>query len=371
VVPHFEKMLYDNALLLRVYTHWWRSTGSPLARRVALDTADWMMRDLRTPEGGFASALDADTDGVEGLTYVWTPEQLRSVLGAQDGDWAADLLVVTPAGTFEDGASTLQLPGDPDDPARWARVRAALLAAREARPQPARDDKVVAAWNGLAVAALAETGLLLDRPDLVAASAAAADLVVSVHLADGRLRRVSREGVAGRPAGVLEDYADLAEGLLALYAVTGDSRRLTAAGELLEVVLSRFPDAGVASSTPPRTPPTRSSLRCGACRTRPTTRHRRDSPPRRARCSATPPTPAPSVTGRQPRRPWRSRRSWPPATPGSRVGGLAVAEALADGPREVAVLGPENDPATAALHGWRCPPARRGRSSRWATPRRT
>src|SRR5205085_7852901 len=95
VVPHFEKMLYDNALLLRVYTHLWRATGSTSARRVALDTADWMLRDLRTPQGGFASALDADTDGVEGLTYVWTPEQLTEVLGVDDGSWAAQLLTVT------------------------------------------------------------------------------------------------------------------------------------------------------------------------------------------------------------------------------------------------------------------------------------
>src|SRR5207342_2380905 len=124
VVPHFEKMLYDNALLLRVYTHLWQATGSSFARRVALQTADWMLRDLRTPEGGFASALDADTDGVEGLTYAWTPAQLVQVLGEEDGGWAAWLLEVTPAGTFEDGASTLQLLADPeaDDADRWAEV---------------------------------------------------------------------------------------------------------------------------------------------------------------------------------------------------------------------------------------------------------
>ena len=350
VVPHFEKMLYDNALLLRVYTHWWRSTGSPLARRVALDTADWMVRDLRTPEGGFASALDADTDGVEGLTYVWTPEQLRSVLGAQDGDWAADLLVVSPAGTFEDGASTLQLPGDPDDPARWARVRAALLAAREARPQPARDDKVVAAWNGLAVAALAETGLLLDRPDLVVASAAAADLVVSVHLADGRLRRVSREGVAGRPAGVLEDYADLAEGLLALYAVTGDSRRLTAAGELLEVVLSRFSDGrgGFFDTAEDAADPQLASMRRMQDPTD-------NATPSGQSAAAGALLSYAAYTGSQRHRSAAEAAlavSAQLATGHARFAGwgLAVAEALADGPREVAVLGPEDDAATAALH---------------------
>ena len=121
VVPHFEKMLYDNALLLRAYAHWWRATGEPLAERVVRETAQFLLTSLRTPEGGFASALDADTAGVEGSTYVWTPEQLVEVLGAEDGVWAASLLGVDSAGTFEHGTSVLQLRTDPDDPARWGR----------------------------------------------------------------------------------------------------------------------------------------------------------------------------------------------------------------------------------------------------------
>ena len=225
VVPHFEKMLYDNAQLVRVYAHWWRATGSPLARRIAIETAQFMMDDLRTPEGGFASALDADTNGVEGSTYVWTRGQLLDVLGVDDAQWAADLLVVTAAGTFEHGASVLQLPADPDDEGRWSRVRAALLEARRKRPQPGRDDKVVAAWNGLAIAALAEAGVLFDRSDFIDAAVDAARLLIDVHLVDGRLRRVSRDGVVGQPAGVLEDYADVAEGLLVLAQVTA-SREL-------------------------------------------------------------------------------------------------------------------------------------------------
>ena len=134
VVPHFEKMLYDNALLLRVYVHWWRATGSPFARRIALETGDFQLRDLRTPEGGFASALDADTDGVEGLTYAWTPAQLIEALGPHDGQWAAGQLEVTAAGTFEHGASVLQRLREPDDLERYERVRSALLAARSKRP---------------------------------------------------------------------------------------------------------------------------------------------------------------------------------------------------------------------------------------------
>src|SRR3954470_5014664 len=160
VVPHFEKMLYDNALLLRVYLHLWRSTGEQWAREVADGIARFLLTDLRTPEGGFASALDADTDGVEGLTYVWTPEQLVAVLGEDDGRWAAEVFEVTARGTFEHGASTLQYLRDTDDRARLDDVRRRLLAARAERAQPARDDKVVTAWNGLAVAALAEHGVL-------------------------------------------------------------------------------------------------------------------------------------------------------------------------------------------------------------------
>ncbi|TYB46540.1 thioredoxin domain-containing protein [Actinomadura chibensis] len=240
VVPHFEKMLYDNALLARVYAHWWRVTGTPFARRIALETCDWMLRDLRTDEGGLASALDADSEGVEGKYYVWTPEQLREVLGDEDGAYAESLFEVT--GTFERGTSVLQLLRDPDDVERYERIRTALLTARAHRIPPARDDKVVAAWNGLAIAALAECGALFDRPDLVRAAEEAARLLVEVHLSEGRLARTSRAGTAGANAGVLEDYGDVAEGLLALHGVTGDPHHLRLAGELLNTVLERFGD---------------------------------------------------------------------------------------------------------------------------------
>ncbi len=350
VVPHFEKMLYDNALLLRAYTHLWRATGSALARRVALETADWMVRDLRTPEGGFSSALDADTDGVEGLTYAWTPAQLVEVLGEDDGRWAVELLAVTPDGTFEHGTSTLQLPRDPDDADRWARVRTALLAARDRRPQPARDDKVVAAWNGLAVAALAETGALLDRPDLVTAATEAADLLTTVHLVDGRLRRVSRDGVAGRPAGVLEDYADVAEGLHALYAVTGDAARLHVAAGLLEVVLSRFGDGsgGFFDTADDRADPQLAAMR------RPQDPTDNATPSGQAAAAGALLTHA-AYTGsaRHREAAERALAVYAPLAAGhARFAGwgLAVAEALADGPREVAVVGAGSDPATRELH---------------------
>jgi uncharacterized protein len=240
VVPHFEKMLYDNALLLRAYTSWSRATGSTVAHRVVEEVAEFLLRDLSTAEGGFASSLDADAAGVEGLTYSWTPEQLREVLGEQDAVRAAELFVVTAAGTFEDGASTLQLPEDPDDLHWFASVRQRLLAARATRPQPGRDDKVVTSWNGLAIAALSSAGALFDRADWVAAAERCADHVLTVHLVDGRLRRASRQGVVGRAEAVADDHGNLAEGLLHLHQATGDTRWLHEAEALVSRALDLF-----------------------------------------------------------------------------------------------------------------------------------
>ena len=187
-VPHFEKMLYDNALLVGVYTHWWRLTGNELARRVAEETCDFMIRELRTPEGGFASSLDADSDdgaghAEEGAYYVWTPAQLREALGPDDGEFAIAAFGVTESGTFEHGTSVLQRRHPVPDAERLDWIRGTLLVAREARSRPGRDDKVVAAWNGMAIGALAEAGILFDRPDLVSAASQAAQLLVDVHLA--------------------------------------------------------------------------------------------------------------------------------------------------------------------------------------------
>ena len=239
VVPHFEKMLYDNALLARVYAHWWRATGSELAKRIALETCDWMRAELGTAEGGFASAIDADSEGEEGKFYVWTPDEVGPV--------AAEMFSVTSAGTFEHGRSVLQLLDDPTDRASYDEERARLLELRGRRVRPSQDDKVVAAWNGLAVAALVECGVLFDRPDLVDAATRAATLLAEVHVEGDRLRRVSRDGVVGAPAGVLEDYGDVAEGFLALHQATGEARWLDLAGALLDAALKHFaaPDGGL------------------------------------------------------------------------------------------------------------------------------
>ncbi len=245
VVPHFEKMLYDNALLLRVYAHWARRTGDPLARRIAAETAAFLLDALSCGDM-FTSSLDADAAGVEGSSYVWTPTQLRQVLGDDDGAWAARVFAVTEQGTFEHGTSVLQLPAGADplpaEAERFERVRADLLAARGGRPQPARDDKVVTAWNGLAITALAEASVALDNPALLAAARRCAAEVVALHLVDGRLRRASLGGRVGESAGILEDYAMLATGLLAIHQLTGDPEWLDRATGLIDTALGHFAD---------------------------------------------------------------------------------------------------------------------------------
>ncbi|GAA0487571.1 thioredoxin domain-containing protein [Streptomyces olivaceiscleroticus] len=353
-VPHFEKMLYDNALLCRVYAHLWRATGSGLARRIALETADFMVRELRTEQLGFASALDADSDDgtgkhVEGAYYVWTPEQLTEVLGEADARIAADHFGVTEEGTFEEGASVLQLPDTEglQDAERIAAIKERLLAAREERPRPGRDDKVVAAWNGLAVAALAETGAYFDRPDLVQAATDAADLLVRVHM-DGqaRLHRTSRDGVAGANSGVLEDYADVSEGFLALAQVTGEGVWADFAGLLLDTVLIHFrgPDGSLYDTaddaeTLIRRPqdPTDNATPSGWT------------------AAAGALLSYAALTGSAPHREAAERalgivKALSGRAPRFIGWGLAVAEALLDGPREVAVVGSYDDEATRELH---------------------
>ena len=361
-VPHFEKMLYDNALLAGVYTHLWRRTGqrhgregAALARRVAEETCEFMLRELRTPEGGLAASLDADSDGSEGAFYVWTPDQLREVLGPEDGDFAVAAFGVTDAGTFEHGTSVLQRLAEPEGHERFDRLRGVLLTARESRVRPARDDKVVAAWNGMAIGALAEAGVLFDREDFLAAAQEAAELLVSVHyrapkesspvVGTARILRTSRDGVAGQSAGLLEDYACVAAGLLKLSGVSGEARWTTVAGELLDTVLTAFADGdGGFYDTAD------DGERLIYRPTDPTD----NATPSGAFAAADALLSYAALTGAE-----RYRDAavaalavLPPlAARYPRAGGmgLAVVEALLSGPAEIAIVGPDDDPRTADL----------------------
>lgn len=251
-VPHFEKMLYDNAQLLLVYTHWYRQTGSGTARRVVTQTAEFLLNEMQTPEGGFAAALDADSvdattgDSVEGAYYVWNPSQIHAVLGHEDGLWVCELLGITSEGNFENGLSVPTMQLDPDDWQRWEKLREQLRRCRAERPKPVRDDKVVASWNGLAIRALAEAGNLFGKAEWVDAALRAADLLVSVHLGavsehPCRLVRISRDGVAGVHApGLLEDQALVASSWLTLAQVTSDGAWLDLAHTLLLDIRESF-----------------------------------------------------------------------------------------------------------------------------------
>ena len=240
-VPHFEKMLYDNALLARAYLHGWQATGDAELRRVCERTLDWLLRDLRGPEGGFMSALDADSEGVEGKFYVWSLEELREALAPADADAAIRWFGASAAGNFE-GATIPEDRGPrPDDAAR-DRILATLLEVRSARVWPALDDKRLTAWNALAISALADAGAVLGRTDyLDAARDAAAFVLRCLRDADGRLLRTSSGG-PGRLAAYLEDHAFLLEALLTLYEATGEAYWFTEARALAEVLLARFED---------------------------------------------------------------------------------------------------------------------------------
>lgn len=246
IVPHFEKMLYDNALLIRVYAHWWRLTGSDFAARIVRESIEFLMRELQTEQGAFASALDADSEGEEGKFYAWSQADLAQVFGPDRVKEISELLSVTETGTFEHGKSTLQLLSDPADWDSWKQIRSELFSERAKRVRPGRDDKVVAAWNGLAIAALAEAGVIFDQPDWIDSARRAAKTVLTVHAgAGGRpdaITRTSLGGVPGNNRGVLDDYANMAEGLLSLYQVTGEAEWLTECYRLTNSALEHFAD---------------------------------------------------------------------------------------------------------------------------------
>jgi uncharacterized protein YyaL (SSP411 family) len=248
LVPHFEKMLYDNALLLRALVHGWQVTGSPRFRRVAGETADYLLRELQQPGGGFSSSTDADSEGEEGRFFVWSDEEFREVVATagEDPERFARFYGVTPGGNFE-GATILSEPeprdeADEDFAAALVRVRAALYERREQRVHPGLDDKVLTSWNGLAIAALAEAGAALDEPRHVAAAQRCARFLRDHLVVKGRLQHTWREGHGASVPGFLEDVACLAQALLVLYEADGDPAWFAWARDLAAEAEARFAD---------------------------------------------------------------------------------------------------------------------------------
>jgi uncharacterized protein YyaL (SSP411 family) len=239
LVPHFEKMLYDNALLSRVYLDAWQLTGEPLFRRVVEQTLGFVQRELLSAEGGFYSSLDADSEGEEGRFYLWTPEQLREVLGDSDAVAIAEAYDVTEAGNFE-GRSILH-PTSLGAAELLDRVREPLLAARERRARPNRDDKVLASWNGLMLRAFAEAAAVLRRPDLLGVAQANARFLLERMRREGRMRRSYKDGRAPLP-GYLEDQASVADGVLSLYEASFERHWLDELRSLIAEMLRAFWD---------------------------------------------------------------------------------------------------------------------------------
>src|SRR4051812_44516663 len=235
-VPHFEKMLYDNALLARAYLHAWQITDDTLFRRVCEERLDWAIRELRQDEGGFASSLDADSEGVEGKFYVWTVDEIRSALGDDLADVALAHFGVTSAGNFEGANILVRATSDPPE---LAEIKWRLLEARSARVRPGLDDKRLCSWNALMIAALAEAGAAFGRADYLSAAVTCATFVeTELRDASGALLRTFNRGRAKQPA-FLEDHAYLLEAYIVVYESTFDERWFVRAVELAETLLMR------------------------------------------------------------------------------------------------------------------------------------
>jgi uncharacterized protein YyaL (SSP411 family) len=236
-------MLYDNALLARTYLHGWQAFGHERYRRICEETLDWLLREMRGPEGGFFSALDADSEGEEGRFYVWTPEEIRAVLG-NGADPVLEFYGVTEAGNFE-GRNVLHRAGGATapEPEGLAEARRALYEARAERPRPGLDDKRLTAWNALAIGALAEAGAVLGRPDYLDAARACAEFVLgALRDREGRLLRSYKDG-EGRLNAYLEDHAFLLEALLTLYEASFEERWFVQAQALADTTVARFGDS--------------------------------------------------------------------------------------------------------------------------------
>ncbi|HEY7543879.1 MAG TPA: thioredoxin domain-containing protein [Blastocatellia bacterium] len=253
LVPHFEKMLYDNALLARIYLYAYQATHKPLYRRVAEETLEYILRDMTSPEGGFYSSEDADSEGVEGKFYVWTKDEVIQLLGQEEGEIFCRYYDITAEGNFEHGQSILNMPLSLEEFADKESIsleevkriinsgRRKLFHAREERVRPGLDDKILTAWNGMMLTAFAEAVNILGRDDYREVARRNAEFLLSNLMSDGRLLRTYKDGKA-KLNGYLEDYAYLIEGLLALYEATFELKYFERARELSDAMIERFWD---------------------------------------------------------------------------------------------------------------------------------
>jgi len=256
LVPHFEKMLYDNALLTVAYVEAFQATGSLLYRRVVEETLDYVLREMTSPEGPFYSTQDADSEGEEGKFYVWSAPEIEQVLGSERAETLRYVYDVTPGGNWEGRNILHRLKTDEQD-ARLLRVevgemrrvvdecRRQLLAVRARRVWPGRDEKVLTSWNGLMIAAFAVAGQVVDRPDYVTAAVKAADFILTrMRTPEGRLLRTYSAGSEPKLNAYLEDYAFLLDALISLYEATFAFRWITEAGKIAETMIQEFWDEG-------------------------------------------------------------------------------------------------------------------------------
>ncbi|MDM8519487.1 thioredoxin domain-containing protein [Anaerolineales bacterium HSG6] len=254
LVPHFEKMLYDNALLARLYLHAYQLTGKPFYRQIVEQTLDYVTREMTDPAGGFYSTQDADSEGVEGKFFLWTPAAVLDLLGEEDGQIFCEVYDVRPSGNFE-GESILHLTHPISEMAEkldmpleqlqemLERGRSTLFIARENRIKPARDEKIITAWNGLMLAAFAEAGRVLNRPDYINTAIQNAEFTLATMQREGRLFRTWKADAGeAKLMGYLEDYAFYADGLLALYQTCFDPQWFNWARGLMDTVLTHFSD---------------------------------------------------------------------------------------------------------------------------------
>jgi uncharacterized protein len=251
LVPHFEKMLYDNALLGRTYLHAYLLNGNKFLATIVEDTLDYVLREMRSPEGGFYSTQDADSEGEEGRYYLWTPQEIASVVGNELAAQTEDYFGVNESGNFE-GRNILHLKDLQADLQLIRKARQSLLAKREQRVKPTRDEKVLASWNGLMLVTLAEAASILGRDDYLFAAAANGSFLLDRMAYDGKLQHIYTDGIA-KIDGFLEDYASVIEGLLALHQATLSGKWLKSAIALADTMVNQFYDSktGLLYDTPP------------------------------------------------------------------------------------------------------------------------